>query len=67
VPTIFEETCANCLNKVVEGVITVVFSLKFLLVVKIVHLTDRTDLFKIGNLFVGGKKIVPSLYSRLKR
>ena len=50
-----------------EGVITVIFSLHFLLVVKIIHLTDRTALFKIGNLVLGGKEIVTSLYSMLKR
>jgi hypothetical protein len=47
--------------------ITVIISLHFLLVVKILHLIDRTDLFKIGNLVLGGKETVTSLYSRLKR
>jgi hypothetical protein len=63
---ICEETCANCLNKVVEGVITGTFSLNFLLVVKIVHLVDRTYLFKIVNLVLDGKEILTSLYSRLE-
>jgi len=38
--------------------ITVVFSLIPLLCVKIMHLADRTDLFKISNLDLGGKAIV---------
>jgi hypothetical protein len=50
----------------VEGVINVIFSLNFLLVIKIIHLIDRTDLFKIGNLVLDGKEILTSLYSRLK-
>ena len=37
-----------------------------LLGVKIVHLVDRTDLFKIGNLVYGGREIVTSLYSSLQ-
>jgi hypothetical protein len=40
--------------------------LSLLLVVKIVHLIDRTDLFKISNLIYGGKEIVTSLYSSLQ-
>jgi len=55
------------LNKVLASVITVIFSVHFLSVVKFVHLIDITDLFKIGNLVLGGKKIVTSLYSRLAR
>jgi hypothetical protein len=34
--------------------------------VKIIHLGDRTDLFKISNLVSGGKEIVASLYSSLE-
>jgi hypothetical protein len=45
--------------------ITVVFSLIPLLGVKIIHLVDRTDLFKISNLDLGGKAVVTSLYSSL--
>jgi len=37
-----------------------------LLGVKIVHLVDRTDLFKIDNLVYGGREIVTSLYSNLQ-
>jgi len=37
-----------------------------LLVVKIIHLVDRTDLFKIGNLVYGRREIVTSLYSGLE-
>jgi len=37
-----------------------------LLGVKIVHLVDRTYLFKIGNLVYGGREIVTSLYSSLQ-
>jgi hypothetical protein len=36
------------------------------LCVKIVHLVDRTDLFKISNLVYGGREIVMSLYSSLQ-
>jgi len=36
-------------------------------IVKIIHLIDRTDLFKTGNLVLGGKEIVTSRYSRLER
>jgi hypothetical protein len=35
--------------------------------VKILHLIDRRDLFKISNLVLGGKVIVTDLYSSLKR
>ena len=31
------------------------------------HLVDRTDLFKISNLDLGGKAIVTSLYSNIER
>jgi hypothetical protein len=47
-------------------VITVTFTLNILLGVQITHLIDRTDLFKISNLFLGGKAIVTSLYSSLE-
>jgi len=42
------------------------WSLSILLVVKIVHLVDRTNLFKISNLVYGGSEIVTSLYSSLE-
>jgi len=38
----------------------------FLLVVKIVHLIGRTDLFKISNLVLVGQAIVTSLYNSLE-
>jgi hypothetical protein len=38
-----------------------------LLGVKIVHLADRTDLFKISNLVYGIRENVTSLYSSLQR
>jgi hypothetical protein len=38
-----------------------------LLGVKIVHLVDRSDLFKISNLVYDGREIVRSLYSSLQR
>ena len=41
---------------------TVIFSVKFLLGVKIIHLIDTRGLFKIINLVLGGKGIVTSLY-----
>jgi len=47
-------------------VITVIWSLSPLLGVKIVHLVDRTDLFKISNLVYGEREIVPSLCSSLE-
>jgi hypothetical protein len=37
-----------------------------LLGVKIIHLIDRTDLFKISNLVLGGEAIVTDLYSSLE-
>ena len=46
--------------------ITVIFSLIPLLSVKILHLVDGTDLFKISNLDLGGKTVVTSLYSSLE-
>jgi len=36
-----------------------------LLDVKLIHLVDRTDLFKISDLVLGGKEIVKALYSEL--
>ena len=47
-------------------IITVTFTLKFLLGVKIIHLIDRTGLFKISNLVWSGEEIVTSLYSSLE-
>jgi len=41
--------------------IKVVWSLSPLFGVKIVHLVDRRNLFKISNLVYGGRKIVTSL------
>jgi hypothetical protein len=41
-------------------IITGIWSLSPLLGVKIIHLVDRTDLFKIRNLFYVGKEIVAS-------
>jgi hypothetical protein len=46
--------------------ITGIWSSSPLLGVKIVHLVDRTDLFKIINLVYGGREIVTSLYSSLE-
>ena len=46
--------------------ITGIWSLSPLLGVKIVHLVDRTDLFKISNLVYGGREIVTSLYSSVE-
>ena len=40
--------------------------LSHVLGVKIVHLVDRTDLFKISNLVYGGREIVLSVYSSLQ-
>jgi len=51
----------------VTRIIAVIFSLISLLVVKIIHLVDWTDLFKISNLVLGGKAIVTGLYSSLER
>jgi len=41
---------------------TVIFSLIHLLGVKIMHLVDGTDLFKVSNLDLDGKAIVTSLH-----
>jgi hypothetical protein len=38
----------------------------FLLGVKVIYLIDRTDLFKISNLGLGGEAIVTDLYSSLE-
>jgi hypothetical protein len=46
--------------------ITVIISLNILYVVKIIHFIDRTGLFKISNLVLGGKEIVTSLHSSLE-
>jgi len=43
--------------------ITSIWSSSPLLVVKIIHLVDKTDLFIIGNLVYGGREVVTSLYS----
>jgi hypothetical protein len=50
----------------VHRTIAITFSLNFLLGVNIIHLIDRTGLFKISNLVLGGKEIVTSLYSSLE-
>jgi hypothetical protein len=34
---------------------------------KIIHLINRTDLFKISNLVLGGEAIVTNLYSSLEK
>jgi hypothetical protein len=39
--------------------------LNMLLRVKIIHLIDRTDLFRISNLDLDGEAIVTDLYSSL--
>ena len=44
-----------------DELITGIWSLTPLFVVEIMHLVDRTDLFKISNLVYGGKEIVTSL------
>ena len=49
-----------------RNIITGIWSLSPLLDAKIVHLVDRTDLFKISNLVYGGWEIVTSLYSSLQ-
>jgi hypothetical protein len=46
--------------------ITGMWGLIFLLGVKIIHLVDRTDLFKISDLVLGGEAIVTDFYSSLK-
>jgi len=45
---------------------TVIFSVNFLLGIKIKHLIAMTGLLKISNLVLGGKEIVMSLYRRLE-
>jgi hypothetical protein len=44
-----------------DELITGIWSLNPLFGVEIMHLVDRTDLFKISNLVHGGKEIVTSL------
>jgi hypothetical protein len=39
---------------------------KFLLGVKVMYLIDKTDLFIISNLVLGGQAIVKDLYSSLE-
>ena len=41
--------------------------MSLLLAVKILHLLDRTELFKISNLVHEGREIVTSQYSSLQR
>jgi len=57
---------AEVINFQLGRIITVIFTLTYLLGVKIVHLIDMTGLFKISNLVLGGKEIVTSLYSSLE-
>ena len=47
--------------------LTGIWSLIPILCVQIIHLVDRTDLFKISNLVESGKEIVTSQYSSLER
>jgi len=49
-----------------SGRITGIWSLSPLIGVKIIHLVDRTDLFKISNFVYGGREFVTSLYSSLE-
>jgi hypothetical protein len=49
-----------------NDVITVVFSVTFVLGVKIIDLIDRIYLFKISNVVLRGKEIVTSLYSSIE-
>jgi hypothetical protein len=60
------ETSLNIRQFLIRKVITGKWSLSPLLVVKIIHLVDRTDLFKISNLVYGGREILTSLYSSLQ-
>lgn len=48
------------------GIITGIGTLSPLLDVQIVHLLDRSDLFKIRNLVYDGREIVRSLYSSIQ-
>jgi hypothetical protein len=67
------ETCSFLIT-VIKHVDIVVFDYFFLLclvlipllLVKIIQLVDRTDLFKIGNLVYCGRENVTSLYSSLE-
>jgi hypothetical protein len=52
-------------NKYIN-IVTGIGSLSPLLGVKIVHLADRSDWFKISNLAYDGREIVRSLYSSLQ-
>ena len=52
----------TCLHEIITGI----WSLSPLLSDQIVHLVDRTDLFKISNLVYDGREIVRSLYSSLE-
>jgi len=56
----------SILNVSVQYIITGIWSLIPLLVVKILHLVDSTDLFKISSVVWGGKEIVTSQYSSLE-
>ena len=56
----------GCSQALDQSLITGIWSLSPLLSVKIVHLVDRSDLFKISNLVYDGKEIVRSLYSSLE-
>jgi len=53
-------------NRSLLALITSMGSLSLLFGVKIVHLVDKSDLFKIGNLVYGGREIVTSLYRSLE-
>jgi hypothetical protein len=48
-----------------NDVIIVVFSIIFVLGVKIIYFIDRADLFKIRKFVLGRKEIVTSMYSSL--
>jgi len=52
----------TCLHEIITGI----WNLSPLLSVQIVHLVDRTDLFKISNLVYDGRETVRSLYSSLQ-
>ena len=56
----------NIRKFVTQKVSTGIWDLSPLLGVKIIHLEDRTDLFKINNLVYGGREIVTSMYSSLQ-
>ena len=48
------------------GSITGIWSVSPLLRVKIVHLLDRSDLFKISNLVYEGREVIKSQYCSLQ-